>query len=132
VVGSYAYLDAEVTKDTTLKGKRLEKVPHHSASLWLDYAFLEGRFKGLRLGAGVRYVGNTTNATNVDKIPGYALFDASISYEMGNLFPALDGMKLSISATNLFDKRYFTSAFYPNTVFEGNRLTVYGTIAYRF
>ena len=122
-------MHAEVTKDTTLKGKRLEKVPRHSASLWLDYAFSSG---DLRLGAGVRYVGNTTNATNVDKIPGYALFDASISYELGNLFPALDGMKLSISATNLFDKRYFTSAFHPNTVFEGNRLTVYGTVAYRF
>jgi iron complex outermembrane receptor protein len=132
VVGSYAFLDAEVTKDTTLKGKRLEKVPRHSASLWLDYAFSSGDLRGLRLGAGVRYVGNTTNATNVDKIPGYALFDASISYELGNLIPALDGMKLSISATNLFDKRCFTSAFYPGTVFEGNRLTVYGTVAYRF
>jgi len=132
VVGSYAYLDAEVTKDTTLQGKRLEKVPRHSASLWLDYAFPSGDFKGLRLGAGVRYIGNTTNATNVDKIPGYALFDASLSYEMGNLIPAMEGMRLSVSATNLFDKRYFTTAFYQGTVFEGYRRTIYATLAYRF
>ncbi|TWT02865.1 TonB-dependent siderophore receptor [Reyranella sp. CPCC 100927] len=132
VIGSYAYLDAKVTKDTVLKGKRLEKVPRHSASLWLDYAFQSGDFRGLRLGAGVRYVGRTTNATNVDKIPGYALFDASISYEVGNLIHSLEGLKLSVSAANLFDKRYFTSSFYQGTVLEGNRRTVYATLSHRF
>ena len=132
VIGSYAYLDAEVTKDTTLKGKRLEKVPRHSASLWLDYAFQSGDFRGLRLGAGARYVGPTTNATNVDKIPGYVLVDASVSYEVGNLIPSLEGLKFSVSAANLFDKRYYTTSFYQGTVLEGNRRTVYATLSHRF
>jgi iron complex outermembrane recepter protein len=58
LIGSYAYTDAEVTKDTTYQGMRLQNVAKNSGSLSAVYDF--GNIVGgdkLRVGAGARYVG---------------------------------------------------------------------------
>jgi len=139
VIASYSYLDAKVTKDNpnpatgiSLQGNRLERVPRHSASLWLDYEAQEGSFAGLRLGVGARYTGETTDTTNIDRFPGYTLVDASISYDFSKMDPRLKGLKFTVSGTNLFDTRYFQAGFYQGTVLEGARRTVLGTMSYRF
>ncbi len=139
LIASYAYLDAKVTKDTpnpvtgvSLQGNRLERVPRHSASAWLDYEVQEGSFAGLRTGIGLRYTGETTDTTNLDRIPGYALLDASLSYDFARTAPSLKGLKFTVSGTNLLDKRYYQTGFYQGTVIEGARRTVLGTVSYRF
>lgn len=139
LIASYAYLDAKVTKDTpnpttgvSLQGNRLERVPRHSASAWLDYEVQEGSFAGLRTGIGVRYTGETTDTTNRDSIPGYALLDASLGYDFARMAPNLKGLKFTVSGTNLLDKRYYQAGFYQGTVIEGARRTVLGTVSYRF
>ncbi|MFY1030520.1 TonB-dependent siderophore receptor, partial [Pseudomonas asiatica] len=51
VIGGYAYVDAEVTQDTTLpKGTRLANIPRNSFSLLNTYEFQDGLAKGLGLG----------------------------------------------------------------------------------
>ncbi len=53
VIGGYAYVDAEVTQDTTLpKGTRLANIPRNSFSLLNTYEFQDGLAKGLGLGLG--------------------------------------------------------------------------------
>ncbi|MEX5321707.1 TonB-dependent siderophore receptor, partial [Pseudomonas shirazica] len=48
VIGGYAYVDAEVTQDTTLpKGTRLANIPRNSFSLLNTYEFQDGLAKGL-------------------------------------------------------------------------------------
>ncbi|MBO2921226.1 TonB-dependent siderophore receptor, partial [Pseudomonas asiatica] len=47
VIGGYAYVDAEVTQDTTLpKGTRLANIPRNSFSLLNTYEFQDGLAKG--------------------------------------------------------------------------------------
>lgn len=136
LIFGFAHLDTKVTKNPSnpaLVGNRLANAPANTLSLFADYAFpLGSPFGGFRAGAGVRYVGARTDATNVDCIPAYALVDASLSYDLARLDPAWNGAILSVNATNLFDQRYFTSGFYTGYVFEGFRRSVFGTLTYRW
>lgn len=137
LVASYTYNDAFITKDDSSfgpnrQGNRFNAVPEHMASLWLNYRFPAGPFAGLQTGAGVRYIGETTDQDNKNTIPDYALVDAVVSYEMGYLTPAMKGAKLTVSATNLFDKEYYTPGFYTDFVKEGNERAVLGTLSYRW
>ncbi len=53
VIGGYAYVDAEVTQDTTLpKGTRLANIPRNSFSLLNTYEFQDGLAKGWGWGWG--------------------------------------------------------------------------------
>ncbi|HKS13197.1 MAG TPA: TonB-dependent receptor [Pseudomonas sp.] len=109
LIGSYAFTDAEVTKDPDLKGNRLQNVARHSGSLSAVYD-LGTLFGGdrLRLGAGARYVGERAgNSTNDFDLPGYTVADAFASYET-----RLDEHKvrLQLNVKNLFDKTYYSSA----------------------
>ncbi|MEL6061114.1 TonB-dependent siderophore receptor [Methylobacterium sp. DCY52] len=136
LVFGYAHLDARVTKnpsDPSLVGKRLANAPNDTVSLFAGYAFpLASPLGGFQAGAGVRYVGARTDATNTDFIPSYALVDASLSYDLARLNADWKGATLSVNATNLFDQRYHTAGFYTGYVFEGFRRSVFGTLTYRW
>ncbi|MBK8816132.1 MAG: TonB-dependent receptor [Methylococcaceae bacterium] len=69
MIGSYSYIDSEITKDIALitdddgnvigstdgnTGNRLANVPRHGGNLWTTYEFLEGDLKGLKFGAGMQ------------------------------------------------------------------------------
>ncbi len=52
VIGSYAFLDTEITKDSgRLQGNRLALAPEHSGSLWAKYRFDKGYLRGLSFGS---------------------------------------------------------------------------------
>ncbi|MHC6224092.1 TonB-dependent siderophore receptor [Pseudomonas sp. X10] len=109
VIGSYAFTDAEVTKDPDLKGNRLQNVARHTGSLSAvyDMGTLFGADR-LRLGAGARYVGERAgNPTNDFDLPAYTVADVFASYET-----QLDEHKvrLQLNVKNLFDKTYYSSA----------------------
>ncbi|WP_459207884.1 TonB-dependent siderophore receptor [Pseudomonas sp. MLB6B] len=109
LIGSYAFTDAEVTKDPDLEGNRLQNVARHSGSLSAvyDYGSLFGGDR-LRLGAGARYVGERSgNATNTFDLPSYTVADAFATYET-----KLDEHKvlLQLNVKNLFDRVYYSSA----------------------
>jgi iron complex outermembrane receptor protein len=98
---SYAYTDAEVTKDNTLPvGDSLRRVPRHSGRLAARYRF-QGPLKGLEIGAGVTAVSSREltlpNTTSVD---GLTLVDAQAAYDFG---PA----SISLSIANLTDEDGF-------------------------
>ncbi|MFB4393439.1 MULTISPECIES: TonB-dependent siderophore receptor [unclassified Pseudomonas] len=119
LIGSYAFIDAEVTKDPELKGNRLQNVARHGASLSAvyDYGSLFGGDR-LRLGAGARYVGERAgNAANDFDLPAYTVADAFASYET-----TLDEHKvrLQLNVKNLFDKVYYSSAVNRNFVAIGD------------
>ncbi|AZC16444.1 TonB-dependent receptor [Pseudomonas sp. CMR5c] len=109
LIGSYAYTDAEVTKDTKYKGKQLQNVAKNSGSLSAVYDF--GSLLGgdrLRVGAGARYVGERAgDAPNSFDLPGYTVADAFATYDT-----KLEGQKVKfqLNVKNLFDKTYYTSS----------------------
>ncbi|MDM9629040.1 TonB-dependent siderophore receptor [Rhizobium sp. S152] len=109
LIAAYTYAHAEITGniDTTLIGNVPSTVPRHVASLWVNYAMPEtSAIPGLTIGAGVRAMSNSfTSDANTARNPGAAYFDAVISYDFGVRSPDLKGLSLSVSATNLADRR---------------------------
>jgi len=109
LIGSYAYTDAEVTKDPALQGKRLQNVAKHTGSLSAVYDV--GSLIGgddLRVGAGARYVGQREgDANNSFNLPGYTVADLFASYDT-----KIEGQKVKfqLNVKNLFDRTYYTSA----------------------
>lgn len=109
LIGGYAFTDAWVVEDPTLKGNRLQNVPRHSGSVSAVYDF--GAVLGadrLRAGAGAHYVGERAgNPDNDFELPGYTVADAFATYET-----RLDGQKVKfqLNVKNLFDRTYYSSA----------------------
>ncbi len=138
LTAAYTHTDARVTRDTPAPGgtdktgHRVASVPRHAASLWLRQRFEDGPADGLTAGIGMRYVGATDNAANSVRVPAYTLVDVSLGYELDRLGPSLDGVGLTVTATNLFDRRYFSPGFYEDSVFVGNRRAVLATLSYHW
>ncbi len=123
---AYTYLDTEVTKgDEVTQDHVPYGVPSHKASLWADYTIQSGRFEGLGLGAGIRYMGSTYgDDANSFKVPSATLVDASVHY-------AWKDLDFKLNVTNLFDKRYVASCFDESFgCFYGEGRRVTGTVKY--
>lgn len=124
VIGGYAYVDAEVTKSSGADlGNRPANTPEHMASLWGEYEVQAGDLRGLTIGAGVRYVGNTVNLSDSYTVPSYTVFDAMVGYQ-------IEGWQLALNAINLTDETYVAACTYG--CFYGDALTVLGTVSYRW
>ena len=109
LIGSYAYTDAEVTKDITYQGMRLQNVAKNSGSVSAVYdvgAVLGG--DTLRVGGGARYVGKRAgDALNDFDLPSYTVADAFATYDT-----RIEGQKVNVqlNVKNLFDRVYYTSS----------------------
>lgn len=139
LIGNYAYMDNEYTKDEatasrpSLVGKRLTGVPRHQASVWARYQVQTGGLAGLGVGAGVRYLGSTQgDADNTFKVPAATLVDALIDYDLGRASPSLKGMNVALNVSNLFDKEYVASCLGQAWCWYGYQRSVKATLRYRW
>lgn len=128
LIGSYTYTDAEITRDATGNvGKRPMLVPEQQASAWLNYTFETGILEGTSVGAGVRYVGKVYgNNANTFSVPGRTLVDLGVNYRFN------ENVKVSLNATNLFDKKYFSTCEASYSCYQGDRRTVIGKLTVDF
>lgn len=111
LIAAYAYTDARTVKSSPTTpendGRRTGGVPYNQASLWVDYGFAGFGIPGLRAGAGVRYIGDTTGYWLPDvTVPGYTLFDAMVRYDFAN------GWRVAMNGTNLTDREIVASCTY--------------------
>ncbi|WP_256585928.1 MULTISPECIES: TonB-dependent siderophore receptor [Pseudomonas] len=134
LIGSYTWNDVEVTQsDIGNKGNTPFRIPEHMASIWGDYTVQGGPLEGLRIGAGARYVGSTYgDSANSFKVDSYSVVDALVAYELGKLDASLDGVEVSLNATNLFDEDYVAGCFSTVGCQYGQQRTVYGTVSYNW
>ena len=127
VIGGYAYVDAEVTRDNTLRsGTRLMNIPRNSFSLLNVYEFQDGALKGLGLGVGGKYVdqraGQTANtAFSMD---AYTVVDLLGYYKVN------ERVRLNLDVKNLFNREYEEGAFGNIYAYPGAPRTVQVGIAY--
>ncbi|WEK28405.1 MAG: TonB-dependent siderophore receptor [Candidatus Pseudomonas phytovorans] len=128
VIGGYAYVDAEVTKDNRLpSGTRLANIPRNSFSLLNTYEFQDGFAKGLGLGVGVKYVDDRNGQTeavtyNMDQ---YTVVDLLSFYQLN------EHVRLNLDLKNVFNKEYDEGAF--NTyAYPGAPRTVQAGVSYTF
>lgn len=128
IIGGYAYTDAEVSKDNTLKkGTTLANIPKNSFNLLNIYEFQDGPLQGLGLGINQKYIdkraGQTANSTYTMK--GYAVTDL-VSY-----YQATPKLRINLDLKNLFDKVYDESAF-NLYAYPGESRTVQVGMSYTF
>ena len=134
VIGSYTYLDSEVTKSSVVGhiGKKTTAVPKHMAALWADYTIQSGHFAGLGFGAGARYFGETyIDPLNERTVRDFTLVDAMIRYDLGRATPVLDGYHVALNASNLFDETTISCSA-ENWCNYGLGRVVTGTLTYRW
>ena len=95
-------------------GKPLIQSGKGNASLFAFYTMPSGSLKGFGFGGGMRYsnkvYGGEATYGSV-WLPQYALFDASVAYDLKNMSHSLRGWKVSASVRNLFDKNYIANCF---------------------
>ncbi|HEY0198711.1 MAG TPA: TonB-dependent siderophore receptor [Rhodanobacter sp.] len=110
LIGSYSLTDIKVTKanDDSL-GKVPTNVPRQMGSVWAAYKF-GGKYQpGLRLGAGVRYVGSTYgDELNTVHIAPYTIGDVSASYDF-------EKVTISLNVDNVANKHYLYAFGGPTT-----------------
>lgn len=129
VIGGYAYVDAQVTKDNTLRnGTRLVNIPKQSVSLLSMYEIQDGPLRGLGLGGGARYVderaGQTANTPNFS-MDSYTVVDLLSYYKVN------DNVRLNLDVKNVFDEDYEEGAFGNIYAYPGAPRTVQVGISYK-
>jgi iron complex outermembrane receptor protein len=122
IIGTYAYTDANITKDNDLQDNRLVGVPYNSASLWTTYEFQKGNLQGFGLGLGLVYAGEReASLPNNLKIPSFVRTDASVFYKR-------DKWRAAINIKNLLDTKYYESQSF--FIVPAAPLTVLGTVSF--
>ena len=107
-------------------GFALSAQPDSNASLWLNYE--PAKLAGLRIGTGLRYVGESIseNASIRYVTPSYTLADLMLAYQFS------DDIDLQLNVRNLTDKEYLTSCLTRGDCFPGVRRTINASVTYAF
>ena len=127
IIAAYSYTDARTTKASPLypeeAGLRVAGVPYHQLSLWGDATLAAFGLPNLKLGAGGRYVGETTSQWHDLTGGGYTTFDLMASYTTGP-------WRLALNLSNATDKTFITSC--PYRCFYGEPRKAIASASYRW
>lgn len=121
VFANYTFLDSEIREHTNpyLVGQALPQTPRHGLSLWTTVQVLEK----LSLGGGAVFQSETvvnnpaSEATALNRVPGYWRFDAVASYALG---PA----ELQLNVNNLTNALYYDQYYAGHAVPAAGRSAV--------
>lgn len=117
LTAAYTYTDARNADDN-----RAALIPRHMASAWLDYDFAGTVIDGLKVGAGIRHVGETVDG-NIT-VPDSTVGDAMASYDFNANWTA------QVNVNNVTDEEYIASCDY--WCYYGESRSVIGSIKYRW
>ncbi len=133
LIAAYSYTDATVTESAFASevGQQVALVPRNAASFWINYALDDLGLRGVKVGAGVRYIGTTNLTDSAFEVPAYTLVDAMASIDLGAYNPKLNGTTLRVNARNLFGEEYFTCVSLDGCRY-GVPATVIGTLSYKW
>jgi iron complex outermembrane receptor protein len=144
IVTSYAYTDSKYSRSNTTgvaldgatestQGKYQYGVPLNLASFWADYNLPSAFLNGLGVSAGSRFVGASWgDNVNSFKVPGATLFDGALHYDFSSDSGPLHGARLQIKASNIGNRTYVASCYATDGCYYGAKLTVYGSMRYRW
>jgi iron complex outermembrane receptor protein len=136
IIGNGVWMDPEtlsrnVARNAVLDiersvfGGRPVGVATNMASLWNSYTIQSGIARGVMLGFGVTYKGNSyADTLNLLKVPSYVVFDAAISYRIKRV-------DLAVNVKNLTNKTYYTNPTFAGAL-PGNPLSAFGSIRFNF
>nr|WP_318382667.1 TonB-dependent siderophore receptor [uncultured Enterobacter sp.] len=133
LIGSYTWTDAENVSTTVAgaQGKAPARIPEHMASAFASYTLPGGPLKSLTAGVGVRYIGTSYgNAQNTVKVAAVDLYDAMVSYDLGELNGTLKGASVQFNVNNVADTKYVASCASDSACFYGIGRTMTATVSY--
>jgi len=124
--GALTFAETEITESNTPAeiGRPLESASERQASLFVARTFAVSDEVSVRLGAGVRHVGESFSGGDL-RTPGYTLGDAYAAVGWREWL-------FSVNATNLTDERYYSTCLARGDCFLGVRRTVTATVRRRF
>jgi iron complex outermembrane receptor protein len=122
--GAYTKLDTE-----SAEGVEFASVPEEQASAWIAWEPSADRVRGLRLGLGVRHVGENSS-TSVPagvrvETDGYTVVDALIGYTRAQ-------WEATLNLRNLGDEAYYGTCLARGDCFPGEERTVVARLTRRF
>ncbi|RDU96517.1 TonB-dependent siderophore receptor [Trinickia dinghuensis] len=127
IIASYIYQDVKNVQanDVSLNHWPVDIArPRQMASLWADWTWHTGALAGFGIGGGIRYQSALAGAPdNSLTIPSYTLYDAALHY-------ATRDWRFSLTAENLFDRRYVSGCQSYAVCAFGNERTVLASAKY--
>lgn len=104
IIAGYGYNENTYINSTeALKGKKVIFSPNNIGNIWISYSAPQGKVKGLGIGAGVNYTGESWfDAANSFKIPSYTLLSATVFYDAPKF-------RLSLKGNNLSNEKYWNN-----------------------
>lgn len=130
VNAAWSYTDAEILEDTNRRGARVEDLPNHLASLWLSQMLYINNDLTMRIGAGVRRVGDKLDYYQIQKTPAVTLVDASAE-------ATYKDWSLQLNVNNVSDKEYYATCGFWAVPFDGmctpgQTRSILGTVTKKF
>ena len=113
-----SYLDTE-----NPDGFQFPSVPETQASAWLGYQ--PSQLPGLRLGLGVRYVGESLDGVDDIEMPSYTLGDLLVGY-------GSDKWDATLNVRNVTDKEYLATCIARGDCFVGDERTIVARLRLMF
>jgi iron complex outermembrane receptor protein len=109
----------------SIAGNRPVGVATNMGSLWTTYQIQSGLARGVMLGFGVTYKGDSfADTLNLLRVPSYVVYDAMASYRVKNL-------EVAVNVRNLTDKTYYTNPTFAGAL-PGDPLSAYGSVRLYF
>ena len=124
LIAAFSYNSAQIDNS----GVQVDDVPKINASLWGTKTFDLGGEAKLRLGAGVRYMGDHWS---------YGGYPGNVHTPAVTLFDALAEVgwrhwSFALNATNLLGKDYYSACLARGDCFLGSARNVFGTLTYKY
>ncbi|GBR01719.1 ligand-gated channel [Gluconacetobacter liquefaciens] len=115
------------------QGMSVPYVPRNMFSFFTNYRLPSQAMKGFEVNFGARYVGFTySDSVESYKTRPYVLFDAGASYDFGQRFSLLKGLKAQLAMSNLANTYYVTSCSSDFGCYVGQGRRVYGNLTYNW
>lgn len=105
---AYTYTDARTDETGGQGTKQAGLIPKHAASAWADYDASFAGIRGLNIGTGIRYIGQSKDnpASSYLTVPSATLWDAAVSYEITAQWQA------QLNLNNILNKEYISGCDY--------------------
>ena len=124
---SYAYCAAKVTKSKipTQVGATVPNAPRHESSSWIKYKWNKSLLKGFGIAFGHSQVSSRYMLDNATTLPGYLIFNGSISYKLKHF-------DFAINVYNVSNRVFWTSAYTNINKWPGAPRNIMMQIGYTF
>jgi catecholate siderophore receptor len=105
---NYTWMDSETTASTTAanRGKRVQYVPEHAASVWTTYELNAGEPLNLTVGGGITWRSKVfLDAANTAQAPSNFTLDGLVSHRIN------DNLRLQVNGYNLTNELNYAALF---------------------